>query len=81
MADVLEANWDSGKTLKDLADEAGFSRQHAANVLDSHFSMIERDETMIEKDEDTNEITVTIPDDVEPSSYLRGVSDALEKAQ
>ena len=75
MADVLEEHWDTGKTLEQMAAIAGYSRQHAKNTIDSHFRMIEKTET----DDGQEEITITIPSDVEnPSDYLRAVTDMLE---
>ena len=71
MADVLDEHWGTGKTLAEMAEIAGYSRQHVKNTLSSHYRMIE-------KDDETDEITITIPDNVDARSYLKGVTDAME---
>ena len=75
MADVLEEHWGTGKTLDQMAAIAGYSRQHARNCLSNYYNMIEKTENT-----DGNEdITITIPSDVEnPADYLRAVTDMLE---
>ncbi len=78
MADVIEEMWPA--QLNDMADEAGYSRQHCKNVLDSHFRLIERDDEPQTESEDTNGLTIQVPDNVDKSSYLRGLVDGMEKA-
>ena len=71
MADVLDEHWGTGKTLAEMAEIGGYSRQHARNTLENYFQMIE-------KNDESGEITITIPDNVDARSYLKGVTDAME---
>ena len=67
MADYIEEMWPA--PLREIAKEAGYSRQHAKNTLDAFFEEAPEYDFAIPK----------IPDDVERRSYIRGYLDGIEK--
>jgi hypothetical protein len=68
-AETIDALWRTDATLTDMAEESGFSRQHIVNVLDSHFMLIEPEETQ----EETIEVPRSVLDDPEKrEAWLRG---------
>lgn len=67
-AEVIDDMWPA--KLDKIAEEAGYSRQHIRNTIDFYYNIME--------EEAEEEITITIPSDVEPRSYLKGVTDAME---
>jgi hypothetical protein len=70
--------------LVDIADEAGWSRQHIANTLDDYFTFVEsgngNDKEDVERtrvpmppdDVSGERVYIEIPNDVDEESYIRG---------
>ena len=75
-AKVIDEMWPAH--LNEIADESGYSRQHIRNVLSHYYQTEERDEPQRERKE--NGLTIQVPDNVDKSSYLRGVVDGMDKA-
>lgn len=66
--------WDD-YTISQMADESGWSRQHLRNTVQDYFDHIEAtendtSETTVEHN--GTDLTITVPNDVDKESYLRG---------
>lgn len=70
-ADVIDELWHTDATISEMAEEAGYSRQHVINTLESHYNVVERsDET---SEEETIEVPKSVLDDREKrEAFLRG---------
>jgi len=57
--------------LSEVAEQTGYSRSHVSNTLEDYYE--QADEPQSESETvDRDGITITIPDDVDRMSYLRG---------
>lgn len=76
MAKVIEAEWDNPTTLTEMADMAGFSRQHAVNTIESHFEYLgepEKEPEELFADDETVEVPKSILDDPKArEAFVRG---------
>ena len=76
MADVIEEMWPA--TFTDMAEEAGYSRQHAKNTYDAYF---EEQDRQIPPGPNAQELRIAVPDDVDEETYLRGVFEGFRRAR
>lgn len=68
---VDERGWPIPAT--ELAEEAGYSAQHLRNTLRDYFVPVDEEQTHVDRTEqETESVEVTIPEDVDKESYLRG---------
>lgn len=73
-ADVIDSEWDKDTSITQMADMAGYSRQHVINTLNSHYKIVEEPEPELTIDEDeTIEVPKSILDDEKArEAFVRG---------
>ena len=83
-AEVIEREWPKDTTLTEMADMAGYSRQHMVNAVDSHFRYLEP-ENGLERTEfegDTVEVPTDIIDDEKAiRAFVRGYRSGFTMAK
>ena len=66
--------------LSDIADESGWSRQHISNTIQTYFEEPEEETNTVRVatgEETLERAALTIPENVDRQSYLRGYVDCL----
>lgn len=79
-AETIDAIIEAGEwpmDLSEIAERAGWSRQHIANTLEGYYEAVEDDDTQEPRDHDG--LQITVPDDVDKMSYLRGWIDCYSQ--
>ena len=71
MAAVIQEHWHSDMSLNEMAELAGYSRQHALNTLESHFKPVEiGDKHDNGKENGKVTIKIDVPKGVPRDEYL-----------
>ena len=67
-ADYIEDMWPE-HSLREIAEESGFSRSHIQNTIDRYFEPADRQES---HNGDTRTVEIDIPEGVDEKAYLIG---------
>jgi len=75
VAEFIDELIESGKwpiPLNQVAEQTGYSRSHVSNCLDDYYTKSEQPQS------ESETLQITVPDDVDRRSFLRGYMAALE---